>query len=80
MPSNIKKAIITAAGFGSRFLPITKTFPKEMLPIIDKPIIQYLVEECAEADIEEVIIVAAPAEVEDAIVNRGLLPANPDES
>jgi len=59
----IKRAIITAAGFGSRFLPITKTFPKEMLPIIDKPIIQYLVEECAEAGIEEVIIVAAPAEV-----------------
>ena len=60
---HIKKAIITAAGFGSRFLPITKTFPKEMLPIIDKPIIQYLVEECAEAGIEEVIIVASPAEV-----------------
>lgn len=59
----IKKAIITAAGFGSRFLPITKTFPKEMLPIIDKPIIQYLVEECADAGIEEVIIVASPAEV-----------------
>lgn len=59
----IKKAIITAAGFGSRFLPITKTFPKEMLPIIDKPIIQYLVEECAQAGIEEVIIVASPAEV-----------------
>jgi UTP--glucose-1-phosphate uridylyltransferase len=59
----IKRAIITAAGFGSRFLPITKTFPKEMLPIIDKPIIQYLVEECAEAGIEEVIIIASPAEV-----------------
>ncbi len=62
-PQRIKRAIITAAGFGSRFLPITKTFPKEMLPIIDKPIIQYLVEECAEAGIEEVIIVASPAEV-----------------
>ncbi len=59
----IKKAIITAAGFGSRFLPITKTFPKEMLPIIDKPIIQYLVEEAAEAGIEEVIIVVSPGEV-----------------
>ncbi len=59
----IKRAIITAAGFGSRFLPITKTFPKEMLPIIDKPIIQYLVEECAEAGIEEVIIVVSPGEV-----------------
>ncbi|HEX9804706.1 MAG TPA: UTP--glucose-1-phosphate uridylyltransferase [Candidatus Dojkabacteria bacterium] len=59
----IKKAVITAAGFGSRFLPITKTIPKEMLPIIDKPIIHYLVEECKEAGIEEVIIVASPTEV-----------------
>ncbi len=63
MTQTIKKAVITAAGFGSRFLPITKTFPKELLPIIDKPIIQYLVEECAEAGIEEVIIVASPSEV-----------------
>lgn len=64
-PSNqkVKRAIITAAGFGSRFLPITKTFPKEMLPIVDKPILQYLVEECAEAGIEEVIIVVSPIEV-----------------
>lgn len=61
MPVN--KAIITAAGFGSRFLPITKTFPKELLPIVDKPIIQYLVEECADAGIEEIIIVANPAEI-----------------
>lgn len=59
----IKKAVITAAGFGSRFLPITKTIPKEMLPIIDKPIIHYIVKECKEAGIEEVIIVAAPDEV-----------------
>ncbi|KUK79155.1 MAG: UTP-glucose-1-phosphate uridylyltransferase [Microgenomates bacterium 39_7] len=63
MSHSIKKAIITAAGFGSRFLPITKTFPKELLPIIDKPIIQYLVEECLDAGIEEVIIVASPSEV-----------------
>ena len=61
--SMIKKALITAAGFGSRFLPITKTFPKEMLPIIDKPIIQYLVEECAEAGIKDIIIVVSPGEV-----------------
>lgn len=63
MTNSINKAIITAAGFGSRFLPITKTFPKELLPIVDKPIIQYLVEECAQAGIEEVIIVASPSEV-----------------
>lgn len=63
MTNLISKAVITAAGFGSRFLPITKTFPKEMLPIVDKPIIQYLVEECAQAGIEEVIIIASPSEV-----------------
>ena len=60
----IKKAIITAAGFGSRFLPITKTFPKEMFPIIDKPIIHYLAIECANAGIEEIIIIASPNEVD----------------
>jgi len=53
----IKQAVITAAGFGSRFLPIVKSIPKEMLPIVDKPIIQILVEECFAAGIEEVIIV-----------------------
>lgn len=53
----VKKAIITAAGFGSRFLPFVKNIPKEMLPLIDKPTIQYLVEECREANIEEIIIV-----------------------
>ncbi len=60
----IEKAIITAAGFGSRFLPITKSFPKELLPILDKPVIHHLVDECAAADIKEVIIVASPAEVD----------------
>lgn len=59
----IKKAIITAAGFGSRFLPITKTLPKELLPIIDKPILHYLVQECADAGIEEIFIVVSPSEV-----------------
>lgn len=53
----IKKAIITAAGFGSRFLPFVKNIPKEMLPVIDKPSIQYLVEECLEAQIQEIYIV-----------------------
>jgi UTP--glucose-1-phosphate uridylyltransferase len=53
----VSKAVITAAGFGSRFLPFVKNIPKEMLPLIDKPSIQYLVEECKEAGIEEVIIV-----------------------
>ena len=53
----IKKAIILVAGFGTRFLPATKAQPKEMLPIVDKPIIQYLVEEAAASGIEEIIFV-----------------------
>lgn len=53
----VKTAIITAAGFGTRFLPIVKNVPKEMLPIINKPILQYLVEECIEAGMEKIIIV-----------------------
>src|SRR3989344_479068 len=53
----IKKAIIAAAGYGTRFLPATKNQPKEMLPIIDKPIIHYLVEECVASGITDIIIV-----------------------
>ncbi len=53
----IKKAVIPAAGFGTRFLPQTKAMPKEMLPIVDKPIVQYIVEELVEAGIEDIIIV-----------------------
>jgi len=53
----IKKAIIPAAGMGTRFLPATKAMPKEMLPIVDKPTIQYIVEEAIESGIEDIIIV-----------------------
>lgn len=53
----IRKAVIAAAGFGTRFLPQTKAMPKEMLPLIDKPIIQYVVEELVSAGIEDIIIV-----------------------
>lgn len=55
----VTKAIIPAAGFGTRFLPQTKAMPKEMLPIIDKPIIQYVVEELVEAGIKDIIIVGS---------------------
>ena len=55
--NKIKKAIIPAAGLGTRFLPATKAMPKEMLPILDKPTIQYIVEEAARAGIEDIIIV-----------------------
>lgn len=54
------KAIITDAGFASRYLPITKTIPKAMLPLGNRPIMQLVVEECVEAGIEEIIIVATP--------------------
>lgn len=53
----IKKAIIPAAGLGTRFLPATKAMPKEMLPILDKPTIQYIIEEATRAGIEDIIIV-----------------------
>ncbi|WP_245393617.1 UTP--glucose-1-phosphate uridylyltransferase GalU [Staphylococcus coagulans] len=53
----VKKAIIPAAGLGTRFLPATKAMPKEMLPILDKPTIQYIVEEVVRAGIEDIIIV-----------------------
>ena len=53
----IRKAIIPAAGLGTRFLPATKAQPKEMLPIVDKPTIQYIVEEAVQSGIEDIIIV-----------------------
>ncbi|MBE1446320.1 UTP--glucose-1-phosphate uridylyltransferase GalU [Paenibacillus sp. OAS669] len=54
---NVRKAIIPAAGLGTRFLPATKAQPKEMLPIVDKPAIQYIVEEAIESGIEDIMIV-----------------------
>jgi len=57
MYKKIRKAVIPAAGFGTRFLPQTKAMPKEMLPIVDKPIIQYIVEELVNAGIEDIVIV-----------------------
>ncbi len=54
---NVTKAVLPVAGFGSRMLPATKAIPKEMLPIVDKPIIQYIVEECARAGITEIVMV-----------------------
>ncbi|MPM53176.1 UTP--glucose-1-phosphate uridylyltransferase [bioreactor metagenome] len=53
----VKKAIIPAAGLGTRFLPATKAMPKEMLPIVDKPTIQYIIEEAVAAGIEEILII-----------------------
>jgi len=56
-PKPIRKAVIAAAGFGTRLLPQTKAMPKEMLPLVDKPIIQYIVEELVEAGIEDIVII-----------------------
>src|SRR5712691_8028209 len=58
MPSpKVSKAIIPAAGLGTRFLPATKASPKEMLPLVDKPLIQYAVEEAVSAGIEDIIVI-----------------------
>lgn len=53
----VRKAVIPAAGFGTRFLPATKAMAKEMLPIVDKPTIQFIVEEAIASGIEEILIV-----------------------
>src|SRR5450432_3698991 len=57
LTKRVRKAVIPAAGLGTRFLPATKTIPKEMLSVVDKPLIQYVVEECLASNIENVIIV-----------------------
>ena len=55
----VRKAVITAAGWGTRFLPITRSQPKEMLPLVDKPLIQYCVEEAVSSGIEQIILITA---------------------
>src|SRR3982750_937894 len=76
-PKKIRKAVIAAAGFGTRFLPQTKAMPKEMLPLIDKPIIQYIVEDLVAAGITDVIIVGSSSKraIEDHfdVANEDLL-------
>ena len=57
MQKKIKKAVIPAAGLGTRFLPATKAQPKEMLPIVDKPTLQYIIEEAVASGIEEILII-----------------------
>jgi len=55
----VRKAVLPAAGFGTRFLPATKAIPKEMIPLVDRPIIQYAVEEAVASGIEQIVIVIA---------------------
>lgn len=57
--STVRKAVITAAGLGTRFLPATKAQPKEMLPVVDKPAIQYVVEEAVRAGIDDILIITS---------------------
>jgi UTP--glucose-1-phosphate uridylyltransferase len=61
MPRKVRKAVFPAAGLGTRFLPATKASPKEMLPLVDKPLIQYVIEEAVASGIESVIIVTGRA-------------------
>ncbi|WP_338553995.1 UTP--glucose-1-phosphate uridylyltransferase GalU [Paenibacillus sp. KS-LC4] len=74
----VTKAIIPAAGLGTRFLPATKAMPKEMLPVLDKPTIQYIVEEAVKSGIEEIIIVTGKGKrsIEDHFDNAFELEAN----
>ncbi|MED3834992.1 UTP--glucose-1-phosphate uridylyltransferase GalU [Peribacillus frigoritolerans] len=74
----VRKAIIPAAGLGTRFLPATKAMPKEMLPIVDKPTIQYIVEEAVESGIEDIIIVTGKGKrsIEDHFDNAFELESN----
>lgn len=76
--ANIRKVIIPAAGLGTRFLPATKAMPKEMLPIVDKPTIQYIVEEAIASGIEDIIIVTGKGKraIEDHFDNAFELEAN----
>lgn len=59
MSSSVTQCVILAAGYGTRFLPATKSQPKEMLAVVDKPVIQYLVEEAVSAGITDIIIVTS---------------------
>ena len=73
----IRKAVIPAAGFGTRFLPATKATPKEMLPIVDKPTIQYIVEEAIQSGIEDILIISGHAKraIEDHFDSAPILEA-----
>ena len=64
---NIKKVVIPAAGLGKRFYPLTRAQPKEMLPIVDKPVIHYVVEEAIRSGLDEILIIVGKGK--DAIIN-----------
>src|ERR1700757_2776895 len=82
-PKRVRKAVLPVAGLGTRFLPATKAMPKEMLTVVDRPLIQYAIEECLAAGIDEFVFVTgrnksaledhfdAAYELEDTLVKRG---------
>src|ERR1041384_5828036 len=86
MTERVRKAVLPVAGLGTRFLPATKAMPKEMLTVVDRPLIQYAIEECLAAGIEEFVFVTgrnksaledhfdAAYELEDTLVTRGKKP------
>ena len=57
---SVRKAVIPAAGLGTRFLPATKAMPKEMLPVVDEPAIQYVVEEAVDAGLSDILMITGP--------------------
>src|SRR5919109_3346415 len=83
MPQRVRKAVIPAAGLGTRFLPATKSSPKEMLPLVDRPTIQYVVEEAVASGITDILIITGRSkraiedhfdrnfELEEALRERG---------
>lgn len=77
----VRKAVIPAAGLGTRFLPATKAMPKEMLPILDKPTIQFIVEEAKASGIEDILIVTGKSKrpIEDHFDSNPELEANLEE-
>ena len=62
--NKIKKAIIPVAGLGTRFLPLSKVLPKELFPLVDKPVLQYIIEEAVASGIEQIIFVTKPEKKE----------------
>jgi UTP--glucose-1-phosphate uridylyltransferase len=80
--SSVRKAVITAAGLGTRFLPATKAQPKEMLPVVDKPAIQYVVEEAVAAGIDDILIITGRSKrsIEDHFDRQFELEYHLDES
>src|SRR5258706_576295 len=76
MPQKVRKAVFPAAGLGTRFLPATKAQPKEMLPLVDKPIIQYGVEEAMAAGCDQIVIITQVVEGP-AISSYGVIDAKP---